>query len=109
MADLEESILEGDPRERLAVPVTTNAKLECSRFCLADCGIYGDAQEMVLIGTAMVAGSVASGEFSKENPEIQTESATKLPELVLTCKGPRKKYWVAGGLVCRKSAKIDTA
>ncbi len=107
MADIERDA-ETNPTERVVVPVTSNAKLECSQFCLDSCGIYADAQDMAMLGSMMVAPGVISVNFSEENPTIHSDSDVELPQLLMACKGPRKKHWVVGELVFRKKAKIDT-
>lgn len=100
---------ETDPRERLVVPVTPNADLHASRFCIEQCGIYGDAQEQAVIWTAMMGGGSVAASFSETEVSIQTTSQEPLPKIVMTCKGPRRQFLVFGDLVCRKNAKIDTA
>lgn len=109
MSDME-GMLQGNPTERVVVPVTNNATLECSRFCLTNCGLFVEAQALAVISSMMVTGKPVSADFGEESSqiEIQVEEGSRLPELVMTCKGPRKKHWIAGELVCPKRAKTDT-
>lgn len=96
-----------DPRERLRIPITTNAIADASRFCVEQCGFIGEAQEMAVMATAMMGGGTAAVSWEGDTvPEVQTEG--QRPNIVMTCKGPRKKFLVFGEYVCRGAAKVDT-
>lgn len=99
-----------NPTERMVVPVATNAALECSRFCLTNCGLYGGTQEQVAIASMMIRGEAVVINFNDKEPaEVRLEDGSEPPKLAMRCKGPRKQYWVAGELVCRERAEIDLA
>ncbi len=100
--------LKNDITERIEVPVMGNARLECSLFCLTECGLYAEAKEVAVIASVITTGKLTTANFDEDAPHIKIDEESELPQFVMSCKGPRKKYWLAGELVCRESAKVDT-
>lgn len=100
-----------NPRERMCVQITNNATLEASRFCIEQCDMLSQAQEMALVATAItgVGVVVSTWEQGEEFPTVATEGDQPAPGIVMKCKGPRRRFVVAGELVCRGSAEVDTA
>lgn len=100
-----------DPLQRVEVPVTQNCVLRASGFCLEQCGLYGEAQLQAVMLAAMSGDSdslVAGASWEGDEAPTINAGDTVLPNTIISCKGPRKKYLLFGELTCRGSARIDT-
>jgi len=99
-----------DPTDRVRIPVTKNAVLDCSRYCLNVCGLYGEAQKMALVSSLM-SGNVSEPLAADCNDKAKIETldgeSTSLPSVVMSCEGPGKKFVLFGKTVCR-GARVDT-
>ncbi len=98
-----------DPTDRVVVPVTQNAVLDCAKYCLDNCDLYGEAQMMATVATAMSSetGVVAASWNEGEVPDLSDGGESPVPRIRMSCKGPGKRFILFGGTVCR-GVRIDT-
>lgn len=105
MANIEDRVQ--NPTDRIVTPIASSAVLECSQFCLANCGLAREAQEAVIAANMMLSGQSVSAVFDDDRVAIKIDDGSEPSQLKVTCEGPRKQYWIAGKLVCRKRVGID--
>ena len=97
----------GDPRERIEALVLPNVTMEASRFCLEKCGFEAEALEIGVVMSAITSRGVVGVSLGPDGVEMHAEYEPL--EIVAKCKGPRKRFLVAGELVCRERATVDKA